>query len=630
MNDFESLVATVEDDKQSSYRRRQALTDLLANHQGNKRSYEAFRTVTQGDDSFLVREMVSAVKDVKAPGLLPIMRDLLKVGDDYTKRDVIQVLGKNGGAEDLRILEAYCSDKSYSVSYAAKQAVANLEKKLAEIPEPDVQEIEESKEAETIVDEETVLQPEENKAVLESPETTEEIEEKSEDESKTEPEAFPELEKTAEPSTEEVSEIMQETTGIDSDLLNEKRGSLHDNSIFKDKQLVDVHRHYEDQSEFTFSEVAPALFSESKGFDNPQLKKFFGVQIQSVMSLYKQLKECQKQLPEKEKKLSECRRKLTMLEADKADDIEISKSTVVERSKKSKDLEWEIKKIKLDLKDLDEENNKFFISLLNSFSEDRQVEIDNKKKDLEKNLDKLKKKLSESDVELNEDQTEVEALKKPLIALEQELKNCENDRDSCLKRLMSAEQEINAAYLKVITESYDVEDHLSFLNEKSVIAKSIVTKLKLLVEKLSLTKAELSRLEESLKDLDSNSYASTKTLGDSLEKSFRTVRTSAKEKVSVSANVNFKEESSFFGGYSNASGSAQGKGSATMRYEISETKWEPVASLEENITKFRGQYEKLGEISTASSILRGKITSQENQLRQYIDYLRMMIEGTDS
>ena len=37
-----------------------------------------------------------------------------------------------------------------------------------------------------------------------------------------------------------------------------------------------------------------------------------------------------------------------MLEADKADDIEISKSTVIERSKKSKDLEWEIKRAKVD------------------------------------------------------------------------------------------------------------------------------------------------------------------------------------------------------------------------------------------------------------------------------------------
>ena len=62
--------------------------------------------------------------------------------------------------------------------------------------------------------------------------------------------------------------------------------------------------------------------------------------------------------------------------------------------------------------------------------------------------------------------------------------------------------------------------------------------------------------------------------------------------------MNFKEESSFFGGYSNASGAANGKGTATMRYEISETKWEPVASLEENLGKFRARFERLGEAST--------------------------------
>ena len=98
-------------------------------------SYTAFKNATQTNDAYLIREIVSSLKDVKVPKLLPILSDLLSVGDDYTKRDVIQVLGKNGDAEDLKILESYCTDKSYSISYAAKQAMASLKRSLQKIPE---------------------------------------------------------------------------------------------------------------------------------------------------------------------------------------------------------------------------------------------------------------------------------------------------------------------------------------------------------------------------------------------------------------------------------------------------------------------------------------------------------------
>ena len=346
MTDLDSLVLVAEDEEQSSYKRRQALSDLMKHHHEDERSYTAFKNATQTNDSFLIREMVSSVKDVKAPKLLPILRDLLSVGDDYTKRDVIQVLGKNGDAEDLKLLESYGKDKSYSVSYAAKQAIASLEKKLAETSvEDEVSEPQEAKVEPAEVIEETVE------------EASVEDEVSKPQEAKVEPAKV--IEEVTVPETLEKSVVDQKPVAVPSEFLNEERDSLHDNSIFKEQHLDDVHRHYEEKSELSFSEVAPALFAVDQGFENTRLKQFFGIHLQSAQALYKQLQECQKQLPVKEKKLSETRRRLTMLEADKADDIEILKSTVVESCKKSKDLEWEIKKAKLDIENLEKENKKF-------------------------------------------------------------------------------------------------------------------------------------------------------------------------------------------------------------------------------------------------------------------------------
>ena len=108
MANFDSLVAVAEDEKQSSYKRRQAVTDLLKNHQDNELSDRVFANVSQSDDSYFVREIVSAVRDINAPQLLPVLRQILATGDDYTKRDVIQILGKSGSQEDLDLLEPLC------------------------------------------------------------------------------------------------------------------------------------------------------------------------------------------------------------------------------------------------------------------------------------------------------------------------------------------------------------------------------------------------------------------------------------------------------------------------------------------------------------------------------------------
>ena len=59
------------------------------------------------------------------------MRSLLEEKDDYLKRDVIELIGKSGSRDDLALIQPMCNDNSFTVSYAAKQAVQNLEK-LAE------------------------------------------------------------------------------------------------------------------------------------------------------------------------------------------------------------------------------------------------------------------------------------------------------------------------------------------------------------------------------------------------------------------------------------------------------------------------------------------------------------------
>ncbi|MCM8529980.1 MAG: hypothetical protein NE330_02370 [Lentisphaeraceae bacterium] len=611
MAEFDDLVSVVEDDKQSSYKRKQALTDLIKNFKDDDKTLTVLEKVFQTDDSFMLREAVSSFKNIAASDQhLVILKGLLSKDDDYLKKDVIQILGDSGSASDLEIIKSYTEESSYSVSYAAKQALSKLEERLAAVevaPEPEA-----LKEEKPEVVEEVSTSDKEVSTV----EVTVEDEPVVED--------TPIVHKvTKAVETSQVDETLQE------DLLNEKRESLHDNSIFKDKTISAIHQEYEQTSTSEFSEQVPAFFANSQSVNEPVLKKFFGGSSQSALALYNQLESHQHQLPSLENKLSEIRRQLTFLEADKADDVELSTTSVKDTTKDTDELKWQIKKCEVRLKDIETENNSFFKSFFNSLSQDKQEKIDSEKRELEKTLKSLKNELDESEMSLLEGQAEAQQLMQPFLVLQQELSSAELARDSCLEKISSIDQEINDHYLRYVFETEELEKSLSFLGDKTPVFESILKKLAIL--KVQVQKSETLIEVENVKLVSAKDSALEKinALGTAIEKGFQTVKRPHQTNVSIKANISFKEESSFFGGYSNASGSAHGVGNATLKYDIVDTTWMEVAELPSRIEAYEDGFSELGQLSGKIELLDKTCRSQQIQFRQYVDYIRLMVESAN-
>jgi hypothetical protein len=593
MSVLENLILIAQDEKQSSYRRRQAVVDLLKDHQQSDKTFAVVEKLCESKDNYFIREIVGTLKGIDNPLVLPSLRLALASDDDYVKRDVIQILSKVGTSEDLVALKALCEVKAYSVASAAKQAVDDLATRFEVLEKTEVNE----------------AQVDEPKEVVED--AIEEVQAP--------------VEKASEPLSEPEEQVKPELVkeDISPDLLDEHRESLHDNSIFKDEGVASVHESYEQRSSLEYSDVAPALCGVDQKFDEKKMAAVFQAHYQSAQVLYKQLNECQKQLPLKEKKMSERRRELTLLEADKADDIELSLESTEEESKKTADLKWQIKKTNVDLESLTTENQGFFKNLFNSFSQDRQQDLEDEKKQLEKQLKKLQKELHACEGQLLEEQTVTTQLKQPLITLRQEFVASEADRDDCLKKMVGLEKDINSLYAELI----DTQESFDFLQIKSALAKKVILKVITLKFEMTELKGTQSNLEQELKEIEAYSTTSVNELGKSLSTSFRIEKKTIKDEVGISASLNFKEESSFFGGYDNASGSAHGKGKATLRYEISESSWQPASNLSKTVRDFRTNYERLGEASACLELLNIESIRQQMTLDQYIDYLRVLIEG---
>ena len=581
MSDFDVLVQLAEDSTQSSYRRRQAVSDLLKDYSDDDKTISILGTLLGGSDVHLKRDLLSALKNCSSPRILPLVKPLLKDADDYLRRDIIQLLGKLGTKDELVILEPLCDDDSFSVNYAAKQAIKDIESRMSQAePEVDV-------------------------------------------ESEAKPEVDVDLDVDIEP---EIVSVPNSTSGVD-EILPEKQklpNSLHDNSIFKDKSVAEVSRELSDSLSNEFSSDIPLLSSLSHPEKSRHLKSFFGEEYQLGLALYRQLAVSSMELPVKENAVSECRHRLTLLEADKEDDLASSTESIEESLKDKEGKQWELRKAELAIANLEKENKELLTSILFVFSSSKKEKALEKKAKLKKQLLALKKEISTEDDELQGLLAEKKSIKDPLFFLRQELKQCEADRDLVLDKVYKTECEINQLVLKVLLtfEENVFQQRLEFLDTaNSPIARKISKRIFRLKSSLLAAQKKHEELEQSNKAL-----VKMGNLGLELTKSLTLKAASKNESANIKASLSFKEEKNFFG-FSNASGSASGKGKATATMKVEQLEWQESPNLKMAINEFSDEFELLGNLSARQECSSMDILTTETAIRHYIDYIRCAMES---
>jgi hypothetical protein len=589
MSDFDVLVQLAEDSTQSSYRRRQAVSDLLKDYSDDDKTISILGTLLAGSDVHLKRDLLGALKNCSSPRILPLVKPLLNEADDYLRRDIIQLMGKLGTKAELVILEPLCDDDSFSVNYAAKQAIKDIESRISQAQaEPEV-----------------------------------ELEAKPEPEAAGEPEAAPELETKPEP---EVVSVPHSSSEVD-EILPEKQklpNSLHDNSIFKDRSVAEVSRELSDSLSNEFSSGIPLLSSLSHPEKSRNLKSFFGEEYQLGLALYRQLAVSSTELPVKENAVSECRHRLTLLEADKEDDLAASTESIAESLKDKEGKQWDLRKAELAIANLEKENKELLTSILFVFSSSKKEKALEKKAKLKKQLLALKKEISTEDDELQGLLAEKKSIKDPLFFLRQELNQCEVDRDLVLEKVYKTECEINQLVLKVLLtfEEKVFEQRLEFLDTvNSPVARKISKRIFRLKNSLLAAQKKQEELEQS-----NNALVKMDNLGLELTKSLTLKGASKNESVNIKASLSFKEEKNFFG-FSNASGSASGQGKATATMKVEQLEWQESPNLKMAINEFSAEFEALGNLSARQECSSIDILTTETAIRHYIDYIRCAMES---
>ena len=635
MSDLNDLLELAEDDKQSSYRRRQAVSDLLKKHPAAEETLKVVRKLLSGNDTSLKRDIVGAIKDSPDPKVLPVLKPLLSVDDDYLRRDAIQVIGKIGSKDEVALIEELTSDSSFTVSYAAKSALAEIERRSA-VEETEVEEKSEPAEAED--EEELVEAPEEESASDEEAvaeiEPEPETEEAETVESEAEVEADPEpLEVVNEESSkpQEETEVEEKSEPAEEMKPHEQKlpASLHDNSIYGDESIEDVNRKVEEEIESEISEKAPILSSSSNAENSSNLKKFFDDESHLALALYKQLATYSEALPAKEAAISEAKRQLTLLEADKADDVEASKESIKEEQSDVNEVKWKIKQATQKLKDYEKDNESVFSSLMFMFSADKKDEVVAKKAKFKKKIRDLKEQLANEENDLSHHQTEKKSLLEPIIDLRKQLETKTKDRDSIIEKVVGAERDINELITRLLlnSDSGKLKARLSFLEKShSPMARLATEKIISLVSKVRNEELNVETLqnkyEESVKEASDNLVA----LGDELSKCLVKKETSVKKEVRVDVSVGFREEESFFS-FSNASGTASGSGTARGTMKVEELLWRESPNLKNSIGSYAGGFHSLGVNAAEREFGEISHNASLTLLNSYIDYLRTLIEA---
>jgi len=652
MSDFNSLIEVAEDDKQSSYRRRQAVTDLLKRHPEEAQTLKVVETLLSGDDVSLQRDIVGALKDSPHPRVLPVLKPLLSIDDDYLRRDAIQVIGRIGSKEEVALIEELTGDSSFTVSYAAKSALSDINRRLdqehvVEVPEPEVteeqvveNEVSEPEEAgpsvEDIPDEpKDVLEPETDKEDDRVEETEEIAEsEKSEEESVANEEAsepVEEVKEEAQDKSDEKEESSKPSEPVEEMKPHEQKlpSSLHDNSIYGEESIEDVNKKVSDEIESEISEKAPILTSSTNADNSSNLKSFFDEESHLALALYKQLATYSDELPAKEAVVSETKRQLTLLEADKADDVEASKESIKSEQGDVDEVKWQLKKAKKDLNDYEKENESVLSSLMFMFSADKKDEVVAEKAKLQKKIRELKQQLSNEEEELSYHKTEKKALLQPIIDLRKQLDVKMKDRDAVIEKVVGAERDINELITRLLLDSNGekLKQRLSFLQKSHYpMARLATEKIISLVSKVRNEELNVEKLQEKYEESVNGASDQLVALGDELSKCLVRKETSVKKEVSVKVSVGFREEESFFS-FSNASGSASGSGVARGTMKVEELLWRESPNLKGSIDSYAKGFHDLGAKAAERELGEIAYSSSYALLNSYIDYLRTLIEA---
>ena len=605
MDLVQDLITQAQDSKISNYKRRDALETILKNHRSEPAVKGFLTQCMHEEDEGFKREIVDKLSRYAYPHAAELIRPLIKISqDDYLVRDSLILLSELGSKDDLELIRPLVDHDSFTINYAARQAFNGLEKRLSEEPNEALSKAGELDEPHSDLEKSPEINEVEKDETVKSP-----------------------VEAIVEAQDPERIQIQEPHDELEDQLPSvEVPESLHTNSIF------DKHANAEIVQDTLQVQEAPSFSLIGDASQSKNLRLFMGDLSDATIVHYQGYYSQIAALPQHSLNRQRTQRQLNLIKADREDDLE-------ELSQDIKKLQPEVSKIKNDLVQLkkqirihSQEQEGLWTNLLNNLSQSRQDGKNAELKKLENRLGRKKKSLTKLLDELESKKNEQKAIQEPIEAIQKSLSQLTHLCEQTEQSIQEHDWAINDLIVGRLIESPadELATKLAFLSsilDNATLCRITIQEIQKLSRRLqSLYKVEVSLTEDfELQKVQADEKM--KSLGEEVCASFHVTRSKEKFSSKVSANIYFEEENSFWGGYSNASGSAHGSGTVKGTLSFNETTWKESEYLRGELEAYLKSFANLGNSSARMEWNSVDILNTESSLHHFVDTLRMAMEA---
>jgi len=519
-------------------------------------------TLLADEDRYLRREVVASLARLASAGSVPVLIEALKDADDYVQRDAARALGEIGDSRAVQPLEALLDDDFYAVRDAAKTALTNIERQLPE-----------QTETPTAADPQSADDDDTDVTVEQMP-----------------GDVLP-----VEPAAPVVPRPVPDVAARPAEVA---------------------------------TTATPDGFSWGQA---RRMQLFFGDEATGVQAAYEQLHGGQGRLFELEHGLRDISTKLSLQRADKEDDLTELDETISSSETGLRKLERELARTAGDKISRQNRLKSFWYGLLCMLLPSKKRDLTREISLLGNRIRELGDQIAERREELNNAQQQHDELSDPIRTLKDRVDELTTEKDALTTSIRAANGEIDDRVLRIIRAlpPQELEHRVGGLRTLASNVEFFGTcAANLLRSLVELADAE-EKVETTRRDLEEasrSSHESLAGLGATITSGFELSSVDRRTSVRLEGSVYFKEDSSFFGGYSGASGSASGSGSGEGIYTVDEVAWQPPVELGDRVGVFAEASASLGEKTAELEALTARQTACRRSIADYANLVRTELE----
>ena len=626
MSQLDEAIEAALDTSAGTFRRRMAVADLARSE--DESALETLLALLEDDDAYLRREVVSSLSRQRDQRIVEPLIAALSDDDDYIQRDAAAALGNFGDERAVESLRLLLDDRSYSVRDAAKRALEEIEKHAASRPQTPPSPPSISDTDDTTVDHEQASTP----AALPTEEPTSAgVAFSTVDEDDTDEPAMEAVDdvSTAEPVVQP-SSVEAESPWPTTPLPEPEPwapAEIVSAQVVTDP-LATIPVDAEPPPAEGFLVRIPDGFSWERA---RRLEIFFADELPDMRGAYEQLDSQQKAILIIERKRHEVLRQLGFQRADKDDGLSRCSDDIETAREELQGLERSAARTQREIQRLETEANSVGHQIVSSIWSDKTKTNKRMQSEAKGALRKLNDKIAEIRSTLATLENEHVELSEPLKKLQATTESLEGEEKSAAQAIREASDQIDERIMTTIRrlprEELDTRlRRLGSLANNSEFFETCVKELTQAISELDATASQMEAVEAESQEAIAATRKNSESLGSAIAAGFRTTTAGREAPVRLSGSVHFKEDHSFFGGYSGASGSATGSGSGQASYTIDEIAWDPPGEFQDLVAGFAGSWAACGDNSARREMLSATAASCRRSVDEYLHFLRAELE----